>query len=877
MDKEYKILVGIAIAALLIFSGNMLFFQDDKPYDRSSAFTQSTDYSSPLSKLQSKYPTLYNQYKDMIGNTGSKGVDNIHITDNVVFSEDIYSANDGKVEIPVDIGWYYTKVDDFWSCKKQSNGLAEMASLTWKAEIIHQDGHKYAPKNEHHWTIKNNWPDYLSDCDFDLPWYNWDDMWMGLYGCPNFGSNKDESPSNRYGEHEYVALQNGYGCCVPEVYERNWAGTITDSHPEWIWDGTSSYSGTIELNFKKPTAFLFHVEIRGNYWDYHSEWWDPAVNSEKKEITIAEGYTFIVSDVPSSYVGDEKVDINIEVKNKDNMETIDEAKVRLSGEIDVEGTTSDGIIDFNDIPEGFYNINIRKGEFHIKEQEIKISVENTNFEYYLEPLAEKNDVTVNIISTSGFQVDGALVRLKPINNPDAYIEEYTDISGQAVFTQIREGRYEVVVKHPEFYSDSFALNSENIDRAIYEIVEIDNPPLIQKVKATPERIETGGKIRLSIDAYDPDLDEITGYRVDWGDTPYLKQKYNWEEYDSFDEITHTYEMTKEIWMKSFQPEEQFTISVQAKSKALYSEVAKKTITVYYVNKQPYVEKIIHQPVGYPGIRYSFEIKGKDPDNYPNDLQYRIIWGDGDISDWSSNSKFSHTYSKPGAYTIQAKVSDGQTESKWYTMKDSKYGVKEENFIVGHMRLEKPDITSLSIASPGKTSNAVITMKTMQDADDFDIYVYISGEEGVINSWRKVEKSYNGKEYLANIKFVCHEEGEVTVASKAMPSYEALEGYITSLVDTKRGECKPYYDKDSPYNKHDNPFREDEEEPSEPEQEYDPHRNMNEGNISDEANLYDESKNTEQLFPIFEIIVIILISAIPFILTVIWIANRRRRR
>lgn len=855
MDKEIKIIIGVAISALLIFSGYQLFFQQDRPYDRSSAFTQSTDYSSPLSKLQSEYPTLYNQYKDIIGNTGSNGVDNIHISDKVVFSEDIYSAYDGKLEIPVNYEWYYSDLDDFWPCYQQSNGKAEMARVSWSLEVIEADGTKYAAgtySTGYSSHFRGDSPSYISSYNIDLPLHYWDLMWREEY---NLGKD-DSSASNKYGDHEYIRQKEGGSACA-----------------NINWDGIHGLDGTVNFNFKTSTAFLLHVKIHGAYWDYYSAIYDPYIHSEKKSITIADGYAFVLSDKPSTYVGDEKVDVKITTRDSETTKLLDNAKVTLSGDINKEGNTENGIIIFEDVTEGYYDLTVRKGEYHIKEQKIKISVDNTEFDIALDTMLQSYDVTINALSNSGIAISNAVVRLKPYDTQSDYIEKTTDSIGRVTFYDVRDGYYGFFIKHPDFHSDEFTKEIKESVSLTYMLEEIDNPPVMDSIRA-PSKIENEKSFSIDVDAFDPDGDMISEYWVDWGDTPYSDE---WDKYDVYDTISHTYTM-KPTWYKSFQPEEEYIVTVKAKSKALTSEPMTDKITVCYVNEEPTVNRIIHQPIGYPGIRYTFEVRADDPDRYPHkDLLYKIDWGDGDTSSWTSNPKFSHSYDQPGFYSVKAKVDDGEDESGWYTLKDAKYGVTEENFIVGNLRFETPDITSLSIASPGKTSNAVIHMRTKQPAEMFDIYVYVSGGEGLIKSWSKVDKSFTGEEYISTVKFVCNEEGNVDVAAKAVPTPDAFEGYITSLVDVKRGTCEPYYDKDSPYNKHDNQFKEEEEPEEEPEEEYDPYRNMNDGNVSDEANLYDSSKDTQKLFPTFEILVIIFIAMLPFILTGLWIANRRRKK
>jgi hypothetical protein len=88
-----------------------------------------------------------------------------------------------------------------------------------------------------------------------------------------------------------------------------------------------------------------------------------------------------------------------------------------------------------------------------------------------------------------------------------------------------------------------------------------------------------------------------------------------------------------------------------------------------INKPPFAPKIDGPTKGNQGIEYDYKFNSTDPNG--DDVYYYIKWGDGHFEIWDGpyssgdDEIFSHTYSRQGTFTIEAKAKDIHgSESEW---------------------------------------------------------------------------------------------------------------------------------------------------------------------------------------------------------------------
>ena len=99
------------------------------------------------------------------------------------------------------------------------------------------------------------------------------------------------------------------------------------------------------------------------------------------------------------------------------------------------------------------------------------------------------------------------------------------------------------------------------------------------------------------------------------------------------------------------------------------------VTINYLacDNTPPEAPIIDGPTnGVVDISYNYTFNSIDPDG--DQVYYYILWGDGHVETWEGpypsgvDFEISHTYSKQGTFTIEAKAKDSSgCESGWTTL------------------------------------------------------------------------------------------------------------------------------------------------------------------------------------------------------------------
>jgi len=173
--------------------------------------------------------------------------------------------------------------------------------------------------------------------------------------------------------------------------------------------------------------------------------------------------------------------------------------------------------------------------------------------------------------------------------------------------------------------------------------------------------------------------------------------------------------------------------------------------------------------GYTGVTYEYTFSATDPDG--DEIGYYIDWGD-DIIDSSSYSesggevKVSHTWTKPGDYTLRARAVDYDSTSEWESLDVLMWGY--------------PPITPTIISGPqfGKYGTEYTYKTGTRDPDGHQIQYLFDWGDGTNSGWSDL---YDSGDYEScEASHIWAEKGIYTTKVKARDEHGAESGWSDPL-------------------------------------------------------------------------------------------------
>ncbi len=173
----------------------------------------------------------------------------------------------------------------------------------------------------------------------------------------------------------------------------------------------------------------------------------------------------------------------------------------------------------------------------------------------------------------------------------------------------------------------------------------NNSPLISS-KLSQDVVGIGELFTLKVYVTDPDTDSIS-VKIDWGDG-------NCNEWTSYNPSGETLKFYYKYFTAGI-----YEITIEAKDEYGYKDRCQEEIRVNRspsIPETPYAQDMVN-----PGDRLEATTRALDPDG--DKVAIKILWDDGDTSDWSDFVESGelvtlyHVYNEPGVYYIRAKASD----------------------------------------------------------------------------------------------------------------------------------------------------------------------------------------------------------------------------
>jgi len=265
-----------------------------------------------------------------------------------------------------------------------------------------------------------------------------------------------------------------------------------------------------------------------------------------------------------------------------------------------------------------------------------------------------------------------------INTPDPYYF----IVCRTLEPEVNEDKFYRVYYHDECYTDGNCLLLDETDTDWVDYFLIDNefiaygknnlgnlPPYVPKRPSGPVLGNPGVEYDYYVSATDLEGDQVK-YMIDWGDE--ISQWMG--PYSSGDVIEFSH-----YWTTSYK------YDIRVKAKDIYDNVIDCPWSDYLtvtITSPPDAPEISGPTTGQAGVEYWYTFSTTDPEN--EDVYYKVVWGDGDFTDWigpySSGAQLNlpHTWENKGTYTVQAKAKDIHGAESDYSYLDVKMP-----FLYGH--------------------------------------------------------------------------------------------------------------------------------------------------------------------------------------------------
>ena len=158
--------------------------------------------------------------------------------------------------------------------------------------------------------------------------------------------------------------------------------------------------------------------------------------------------------------------------------------------------------------------------------------------------------------------------------------------------------------------------------------------------------------------------------------------------------------------------------------------------------------------GEPGSPVEFTFVTNDPEN--DDVEIKIDWGDGEITDWlgtyesGEEVKISHTYDEEGSYFIKTKSQDRWHYSSW---SQDGYEVK-----IGNQAPEKPKISGAKYGDP-KVEHTYEFIADDFENDDIKYEVYWDDDN-------TIETDFYPANTTIQLTHIYQEKGDYNITARA---------------------------------------------------------------------------------------------------------------
>ncbi|MEE2787068.1 MAG: PKD domain-containing protein [Myxococcota bacterium] len=187
----------------------------------------------------------------------------------------------------------------------------------------------------------------------------------------------------------------------------------------------------------------------------------------------------------------------------------------------------------------------------------------------------------------------------------------------------------------------------SIEAGCLEVTILNRPPSIYGYRQSPVVVPENVAVSLTVDASDPALDagatptqEPLTYTFQWGDgspdTVLVNQP----------SVAH-----------NFTGPGVYTVTITVDDDD--GGQATQAVTIEVINIAPEIMSIL--PIGEQRENRPVSLAVFVKDQNVGELQYKIDWGDGEVTDWQSDQLMNHIYPQDGRYTVVAAVTDGLEE------------------------------------------------------------------------------------------------------------------------------------------------------------------------------------------------------------------------